>query len=265
MHKFFIPNPVVLAHRGDSKRFPENTLPAFRSALEMKVDVIETDVHITKDGIVVIWHDDDLSRLCGEEVAVYEKTYDELLQYDAGSFYIDDNGEKPFEGKGITIARFDELLSLDPNQRINVDMKDPKPELVHALAKLLREYKAAHRVCVASFHSQNIFLLRKIFPEALTSFTSKEVAKYVLSINFGLGFLWKNFPACVFQMPEKEKGIRLLTKRFIRYCHKRGLKIQIWTINEADEMRRLLKMGVDGLFTDDPALLIEVLKNKETL
>ena len=68
MHPFFSPNPVVLAHRGDSKRFPENTMPAFRSALQMKVDVIETDVHITKDGVVVIWHDDDLSRLCGEAV-----------------------------------------------------------------------------------------------------------------------------------------------------------------------------------------------------
>ena len=92
----------------------------------------------------------------------------------------------------------------------------------------------------------------------------KEVAKYVLTINFGLGFLWKRFPSCVFQMPERmpetKHGIRLLTKRFIRYCHKRDIKIQIWTINEADEMRRLLAMGVDGLFTDDPSLMLEVLK-----
>ena len=87
MHPFFSPNPVVLAHRGDSKRFPENTMPAFRSALQMKVDVIETDVHITKDGTVVIWHDDDLSRLCGEAVPVYEKTYEQLLTYDAGCFW----------------------------------------------------------------------------------------------------------------------------------------------------------------------------------
>ena len=264
MHPFFSPNPVVLAHRGDSKRFPENTMPAFRSALQMKVDVIETDVHITKDGVVVIWHDDDLSRLCGEAIPVYEKTYAELLTHDAGCFYIDENGNKPFEGKGITIARFDELLELDANQRINVDMKDPKPELVRAMADLLRKYNAVGRVCVASFHSQNIFLLRKIMPDALTSFTSKEVAKYVLTINFGLGFLWKRFPSCVFQMPERmpetKHGIRLLTKRFIKYCHKRNIKIQIWTINEADEMRRLLAMGVDGLFTDDPALMLEVLK-----
>ena len=73
MHKFFIPNPVVLAHRGDSKRFPENTMPAFESALKMKVDVIETDIHITKDGVVVIWHDDDLTRLCGEKFPCTKK------------------------------------------------------------------------------------------------------------------------------------------------------------------------------------------------
>ena len=260
MHKFFIPNPVVLAHRGDSTRFPENTMPAFESALKMKVDVIETDIHITKDGVVVIWHDDDLTRLCGEKIPVYKKTYEELLTYDAGCFFTDENGNKPFEGKGITIARFEELLTLDIRQRINVDMKDPKPELVHALAGLLRKYDAADRVCVASFHSENIFLLRKIMPEALTSFTLKEVVKYVLTINMGLGFLWKRFPSCVFQMPEKEHGIRLLTRRLIRYCHKRDIKIQIWTINEAEEMKRLLAMGVDGLFTDDPALMQDVLK-----
>lgn len=262
MHKFFTPNPVVLAHRGDSKRFPENTLPAFRSALEMKVDVIETDVHITKDGVVVIWHNDDLEMLCGEKTAVYEKTYDELMEYDAGAFFVDEQGNRPFAGKGITLPRFDELLELDANQRINVDMKDPKPELVHALADLLRKHNAAERVCVASFHSQNILLLRQIMPEALTSFTLNEVIKYVFSINLGFGFLWKQLPSCVFQMPEKEHGIRLLTKRLIRYCHKRGVKIQIWTINDADEMKRLLSMGVDGLFTDDPALMIDVLKNK---
>ena len=110
MHKFLEPLPRIVAHRGDSAFFPENTIPAFQSAAELGVDVIETDVHLTKDGKIVIWHDPTLERNTDGKGRIEDHTYSELLEYDAGYNFTTDGETYPFRGKGVHLALLDEAL-----------------------------------------------------------------------------------------------------------------------------------------------------------
>ncbi len=268
MKDFFNPNPVVLAHRGDSEFYPENTMVAFESAEKLGVDVIETDVHLTKDKKLIIWHDDHLKRITGVKDTVEEKTYDELMKLDVGKIFtkVEENGEKtyPFENKGIKFVLFEDLLTTLPNTKFNVDMKTDDLELPVLMAELLKRLDAFDRVCVTSFHSRVVLKFREIAPNATTSFTLKEVLKYSFTAKLGLSFIFKNktLEAKAFEIPVKEKGIRILTKPFIKFCKKHDAKILVWTINDRKTMNKLLDLGVDGIFTDNPRLLQEVLKER---
>jgi glycerophosphoryl diester phosphodiesterase len=258
---YFEPNPVVLAHRGDSKFFPENTMPAFESAYDLGVDVIETDVHITADNEVVIWHDSSLDRVSDKQGEISSYTYQELLEIDPGYFFSNDNGKSfPWRGKGLKIVKFSELLETLPDMRFNVDLKDKSTDLVYKVAEILNVYSSFHRVCLGSFHSGNIELMRKIAPEAITAFTPGEIKKYVIEFYTGLFFFRRKFKGSSFMIPEYEGKHKLVSKRFLKAVHARGLYVHVWTVNEREDMKRLLEMGVDGLFTDDPRLLQEVVK-----
>ncbi len=265
MGDFFSPNPVVLAHRGDSEFFPENTMVAFKSASDLGVDVIETDVHLTKDKKLIIWHDDNLKRVTGVDETVEDKTYDELMKLDIGKLFSKDGGKTfPFVNQGVTMVLFEDLLNALPNTRFNVDMKSNDLELPVLMADLLGRLKAFDRVCVASFHTRVLLKFRELAPNAITSFTLKEILKYSFAAKWGLACLFnkKELEAKVFQIPVREKGITVLTKAFVRFCKKHDAKIQVWTINDKKSMNKLLDMGVDGIFTDNPRMLQEVLKER---
>lgn len=171
-NNYFDPVPKVMAHRGDSKFFPENTMPAFLSAAELKVDVIETDIHITIDNHVVIWHDDNLARIANIEGKISEHSYQELLTVDPGYNFSNDGGKTfPFRNKGLKIVEFAELLESLPHVKFNVDLKTKSPMLVQRTIEILKQTASLHRVCLGSFHNSNIKELRRLCPEALTSFS----------------------------------------------------------------------------------------------
>jgi len=260
-HKYFSKTLKVVAHRGDSAFFPENTLPAFKSAAELGVDCIETDVHLTSDGVCVIWHDDTFERLTGKKGLVSDKSYKELLTMDAGRMFTMDNGKTfPFRGKGITIATLDEALKAIPDMRFNVDLKDNNLELVKEFAKIVRENNAENRVLGASFHDTILKKIRIIIPEITSSFSKKEMLKIVILNKLGiLGFQGK-FKADAAQIPEYQGKIKVLTKSLIRILHKKGVKVHIWTVNNKKDMIRLFNMGVDTVMTDNPRLLIETVR-----
>lgn len=125
--------PRILAHRGDSARFPENTLPAFLSAAELGVDVIETDVHLTSDGQIIIWHDDTLDRETDGSGPVEDHTLKELLTLDAGYHFSTDGGQTfPFRGTGIHMLTFEDALQALPHMRFNVDLKTDHTDIAQA-------------------------------------------------------------------------------------------------------------------------------------
>ena len=133
MNDFLSPLPRVVAHRGDSHNFPENTMPAFLSAVNMGIDVVETDVHLTKDGEIVIWHDPTLERNTDGKGVIEEHTLSELRVYDAGYTFTKDSGRTyPFRGQGIHISTLEEVLEACPGQRFNIDLKTDDSCIVNA-------------------------------------------------------------------------------------------------------------------------------------
>ena len=253
---FLTPMPRVVAHRGDSANFPENTLEAFLSGVKMGIDVIETDVHLSRDGHVVIWHDPTLERNTDGRGTIESHTLSELKSFDAGYTFTRDGGRTfPFRGKGIRLCTLDEALEACPEERFNIDLKSQEPEIVDSYLSVIRKHNAQRRVCTASFHQKNIDRLRAKAPEMLTSVSTMEVLSLVLRQK--LRMLPKAFSRkIIFQIPVKQCGVTLLTERFVQDMHRRGAVIMIWTINDESEMERLFSMGVDTIMTDNPALLI---------
>ena len=254
---FLSPMPRIVAHRGDSANYPENTLPAFLSGVRMGIDVIETDVHITRDGEIVIWHDPTLERNTDGEGALEIHTLKELKRLDAGYTFTNDGGKTyPFRGKGIQLCTLSEALEACPDERFNIDLKSQEEDIVERYIDVIRKHNAENRVCTASFHLNNLKKLRRLAPDLLTSVSTLEVAPLVLKTKMHM------LPAAfdrkiIFQVPVRQYGITIINKRFIDEMHRRDAVVMVWTINEEEEMERLYKLGVDTIMTDDPALLIK--------
>lgn len=256
---FLDPLPRVVAHRGDSANYPENTIEAFKSANRLGVDVIETDVHLTKDNQIVIWHDDTLERNTDGKGRIEDHTLEELKKYDAGYTFTKDGGKTfPFRGKGVRLMTLEEALTELPEQRYNVDLKTDAPVIADYFKETIKRCKAEKRVCVASFHLNNLKRIRKIAPEIQSSLTTGEVVPKVLFKTFYPNRETKM--RLVFQVPRKAGPIKVITPSFIKKWHKKNAVIMVWTINERDEMKELYEMGVDTVMTDHPEILIEVAK-----
>lgn len=157
---------------------------------------------------------------------------------------------------------FKDALKSFPTTKFNVDLKDKTPKLVKGMLKILEEEKAFNRVVIASFHTENLRNIRKLSNSVATSYGQTEVLLRVLLSKLKLFRFISNFLPRhpVIQVPVASKGLTVVTRQFIKILHKRGVKIQVWTINNRDEMILLYKMGVDGVMTDDPRLLLEVVK-----
>ena len=257
-HSFLEPMPRVIAHRGDSRNYPENTLPAFESAVRMGIDVVETDIHLTKDGVLVIWHDPTLERNTDGRGWIEDHTLEELRRFDAGYTFTQDGGKTfPFRGKGVRICTLAEALEHCPGQRFNIDLKTKCPEIVDEFIKVIREHDAVDRVVGASFHLSNLKRLRRLAPDFLTSVTTAEVVP--LLFRQKTHTLPKAFKRkIIFQIPMAAGPVKVVTPAFVKAMHQRGAVVMVWTINDEETMRRLFAMGVDSVMTDDPALVIKV-------
>ncbi len=260
MSDFLSPLPRVVAHRGDSANYPENTLEAFISAARMGIDVIETDVHLTKDKELVIWHDPTLERNTNGKGTLESHTLEELKALDAGYTFTKDNGKTyPYRGKGVKLCTLEEALRACPDSRFNIDLKSQEDDIVDIFIDVIRRNKAEKRVCGASFHLNNLKKLRRLAPEIQTSVTTFEVIPLLLREKLRL--LPRTFDRIlVFQVPVAQYHIKVITKHFVKAMHKRGAIVMVWTINDEEEMRRLFSLGVDTIMTDNPELVIKVAK-----
>ncbi len=249
--------PLAFAHRGGSLLWPENTLPAFRGALELGITHLETDVHRTRDGELVVFHDARLDRTTDGHGYIKNFTLAELRRLDAGHRMTPDGKSFPFRGKGLVIPTFAELCQLDPSARINVELKAEGVDLPRAMWRFIEEHELYDRILVAAAKHALVREFRVLSGgQVATSASAREVAGFWAAARAGLsGRVAIEFDAL--QVPVAQGPLTVVTPRFMAAAHARGVHVHVWTIDDPAEMRRLAKMGVDGLMSDRPDLLLD--------
>lgn len=262
-----IGHPLVMAHRGESGKIPENTIEALKAAVEIGVDVLESDARLTKDDQVVLFHDDNLMRTTGEQGTIRDYNLDELLEFDLGHNFTTDEGVTyPYRGKGLKIVTLQEGFERFPDTIFNLDIKDTFLSAPMELARHILHMDRKQKVIVGSFHDEQLEHFRDLLPDVTTSAHPGEVKRFVLNSKIGVPRIKKeNIKYRAFQVPIKSGPLTVVTKKFIKKAHEWNLAVHVWTINDEPTMDYLLDLGVDGIFTDQPALLKSVLQKRGLL
>lgn len=251
--------PLVFAHRGGGGLFPENTLEAFKYSAEMGVDVLELDVHSTSDGALVVMHDAQVDRTTNGAGRVNQLTLAELKSLDAGYAFTPDGGQTfPYRGKGVTIPTLREIFDSFPAMTFNVEPKQAEPSITKPLCEMIRARKMTEKVIVGSFRQAAIDEVRAACPEVATAATPSEVRDFLALYKIGLGETYRP-PMQVLQIPERIGALGIVSPDFIDTARRLNLKVHVWTINETEDMQRLIEMKVDGIMTDYPDRLLKLL------
>lgn len=238
------PVPIAFAHRGGAGDWPENSMPAFENAVALGYRYVETDVHVTADGALVAFHDGGLDRVTDRSGLIRHQSWDQVSQARI-------DGREP-------IPRLEELLDAWPDLRINIDVKHDTA--VEPLIEVIRRTGVIHRVGIGSFSDRRLAQMRAALgPELCTSLGPVGVARLKAA---GYRVPTPPFAAPCAQVPVRRKAIVVTDQRFVDAAHRFGMQVHVWTIDDPAEMRRLLDMGVDGLMTDRPAVLREVLESR---
>jgi glycerophosphoryl diester phosphodiesterase len=238
-HPFFSsPRPLVFAHRGGSALAPENTMAAFDNALALGADGLELDVHLSRDGVVVVHHDRLLDRTTALRGPIADRTAEELRRVD--------------------VPLLADVLARHPNARVIVEMKGNGHELAAATVDVVRRASAVDRVCLGSFGLRVLRAARGLEPAIATSGAREEV-------RWALYRSWFHWPVsrvayAGYQIPEWAGRTRVASPRFVEYAHDAGLGVQVWTVDSVEDARRLLGWGVDALITDRPDVIVPLVR-----
>jgi glycerophosphoryl diester phosphodiesterase len=240
------PGPLAFAHRGGGAENPENTYQAFEHALRLGFRYLETDVHATSDGVVAVIHDPSLQRMSDRPGNIAELTW---AQVSAARL----SGDQ-------SVPRLDEVLDRWPDARFNIDAKDPS--VVEPLAEVVRRANALDRVCVTSFSDRRLAALRRLLgpglcsamgPRGITALRLASLLPDPAVAHRG----WSG--ALAAQVPLRSGHIPIVERRFVDAPHRVGVGVHVWTADDAATMNRILDLGVDGIMTDRPTVLKEVL------
>jgi glycerophosphoryl diester phosphodiesterase len=240
------PGPLAFSHQGAHREGGpgENTMGAFEAAVGMGYRYLETDAHATADGVLVAFHDDHLDRLTDRRGKIGDLPWSEV---EAAQVRGNDR-----------IPLLEDLLTAWPDVRVNIDPKHDAA--VDPLIELLRRTGTAERVCIGAFSDRRLARIRAGLPGVCTSMGPRQVAR-LLATSRGLPA--GRFTAACVQVPVRRGRVPLVTDRFLAAAHHRGLQVHVWTVNDADEMHRLLDLGVDGIMTDRPDVLKKVLVERD--
>ena len=266
-HPFFAASDdvLVIAHQGGEGLRPSNTMTAFANAVALGVDVLETDVHATADGELVLMHDDTVDRTTDGSGILREMTLAEVQALDAGYYWTDDDGQSyPYRGQGLRVPTLRDLLTAFPQMRFNVEIKEQEPPVAEPLCDLIRELGMAEQMLVASFNEAAIVAFRQACPEVATSMVQAEIIPFFALSKLWLGATYQPQVEAI-QVPEFRGGIvpwgdlRVVNGRFVRDAQHHNIEFHVWTVNETDDMQRMLDWGVDGIITDRPDRLLALL------
>jgi glycerophosphoryl diester phosphodiesterase len=247
--------PLVFAHRGGSALGPENTIAAFDRGVQEGADGLELDVHLAADGVVVVHHDSTLDRTTSATGLLAARTSDELARIDAG-YRFAAGGAHPFRGQGIGVPTLRDVLRRHRDARVIVEMKVDSEEMGQAVAREVRLAGAVDRVCAAGYGARSAAAARAALPEMACSACYGEVRLAVYRTMVRWPVRRSRYGG--YQIPEQNGRLRLVSPRFIRYAHEAELKVQVWTVDEEPDMRRLIEWGADGLISNRPDLAVRV-------
>jgi glycerophosphoryl diester phosphodiesterase len=252
----------VYAHRGGAALRPENTVAAFDHGLQLGADGLELDVHLSRDGVVVVHHDATLDRTTGSHGAIADHTADELAAVDAGHWFSSDAGAAtpayPFRGLGIGVPTLQAVLARYPSARLIVELKANEPELARRTVDLVRRAGAIERVALGSFHWRVLHEARACGAGIPTG-ASREETRWALYRSY-VGWPLGRTRYRELQVPERSGATTIVTPRFISHAHRAGLPVKVWTVNAADDMRRLLGWGADAIISDRPDVAVDVVR-----
>jgi glycerophosphoryl diester phosphodiesterase len=247
-----LPRPAAFAHRGGARAYPENTLVAFERALKLHhMDVLELDVHSSRDGVLVVSHDATVERCTDGVGAVSSMTVAELKGLDAGAFFPE------WKGKGVKIPTLAEVLEAFPKARLNIELKHAGPE--ELFLKTLEEHGALERVCIGSEHDTVAARLAELEPEVCRFYPANAALQVAMGV-WGAAPLEADPRYDVLEVPHVYGGEVVTTKKFFEACASVGVPVFVWVVDEAEQMRSLIADGAQGVMTDLPAVLQEVLR-----
>jgi glycerophosphoryl diester phosphodiesterase len=240
------PGPIAFAHRGGTEAGPENTLRAFGAAVALGYRYLETDVHLTADGVVVAFHDDRLDRVTDATGRIAELAWSAVAEARVG-------GSEP-------VPLLTELLEVFPDVRFNIEPKSDA--VVEPLAAILRRMGALDRVCLGSFDDARVRRLRRLVGPDVCVGAGTLTVGVARVASWTLPALARLMPAHCLQVPVRQGPVTIVDRRFVSAAHELGRHVHVWTVDDADEMHRLLDLGVDGIMTDRPSVLKAVLEQR---
>jgi glycerophosphoryl diester phosphodiesterase len=241
------PTPLAMAHRGGAIEHVENTMPAFQACVDLGYRYLETDVQVTADGVPIVFHDPTLDRVTDRSGRLDQLPWSEVSTALIG-------GREP-------ILRLEDLLGAWPDVRLNLDVK--AAGVLAPLVRLVRRMKVIDRICVGSFSDARIAAARRVFgPSLCTSLGPRGVAALRLSSYSPRAAGLVRIDAGCAQVPLRLGGRALVDDRFVEAAHDRGLQVHVWTVDTAEEASAMLDLGIDGIMTDRPSMLREVLEQR---
>lgn len=254
--------PLIIAHRGASAYLPENTMKAFRLAIEHHgVQMTEFDLHLSKDNIPVIIHDETLERTTNGTGLVSDKTLNELQKLDAGYYFkIEGSAGFPCRSKGIKIPTFEELLKSFPKHPLAVEIKQKSRLLVHRAIELIKQYHHLDLCIVGSKHHLVSKIMREKYPHIRRFCSERDVISLIAASKTSV---LKNdsYEMTTASIPPYCNGINLDSKDWMDFLHRKKMTVFYWTINDADSAKRLAGNGADGIITNDAPLIQKALRS----
>lgn len=251
--------PRVFGHRGAAGLAPENTLPSFALAVALGADYLELDVHATLDGAIVVFHDPDLERTTDGEGPVLEHTLAQLHELDAGYRFTLDGTTFPYRGQGVRVPTLESLLTAYPGICFNIEIKPERlafvERTVERVVEILERTDSADRVLLAAEHHSIMLPIRGAIDDRIaTGMSAEEVVEFVDRLGRDD---WSDYrpQGRALQVPPSFQGIDLVTERTLAAAHRLGLEVHVWTVNDAEQIGRLLDLGVDGIMSDLPGLV----------
>jgi glycerophosphoryl diester phosphodiesterase len=230
--------PLVFAHRGGAKLAPENTMEAFDRGLAAGADGLELDVRLSRDGEVVVMHDPTLDRTTPGRGLVSAFTVGELSRW--------------------RVPRLNDVLARYRDHALIIELKEPSELLARKVVDLVRQHEATDRVALGSFHAVAMRAVRELEPRIPTGAARLEIRLALYASYLGIAPVWASYQTL--QVPEKSRGRRVVSRHFIRAAHRAGLAVQVWTVDEERDIRRLIGWGVDAIISDRPDVAVTIVQ-----
>ncbi|MFD1215637.1 glycerophosphodiester phosphodiesterase [Microbulbifer celer] len=258
------PRPLIISHADDSGQglYPGNTREFLQQMAALKVDSLEMDIHATADGELVLMHDDTVDRTTDGNGAIRDLTLAQLRELNVAHNWTQDGKTFPYRENPQKILTLDEVFETFPRYPMVIELKTPDPAAADSLCRTVRAFNKSNQVIISSFHQPAIDAFREHCPHVATGAGSDEVRLFAIASRLkAMRLVTPRYQAL--HIPVEYNGIKLISPESVEQAQSRGIRVDVWTVNEEEEMRRLAEMGVDGIMTDRPDRLRKVLDEME--